>query len=134
VNLPAVKYVRVYSAVINDAGILGETSTEVTGLFTTANEDGGAATTDLGVYDVNYVAVPTSNLGTETITIPASTPTTYYIYSAEPNVFINSDKVDASNLYPVSVTLASGQTAYYRIITQHDMESAYITLLKFVAQ
>jgi hypothetical protein len=144
VVLSEAKYIRIYTASALDPndptsfvlpqGAVGEISTEVCGVFRATGTGGSAATTDVAVYDQYYNPVPISNMGMETITVSALTPATYYIYSAEPNVFVNNDKVDASNLYPISVTLASGQTAYYRIITQHNMESPYITVLKFVAQ
>jgi hypothetical protein len=134
-DLPSVKYVRVYTASVLDPnlstptdpvflkpGVFGEISTEITGVFTALGSGGSAATTDLEVWNSEEtVDYPTTNMGVETLV-----PGGYVIYSSEANVYVNGEKVDASNGYPV--TLTSGNLV--RIITQSGYESPYLTLLK----
>lgn len=60
VHMSSAKYIRVYSAVLFNAGIFGETSAEVCGLYRTSNTiTGGAGTT----------AVPTIKVAGQTITL-----------------------------------------------------------------
>lgn len=60
VHMSSAKYIRVYSAVLFNAGIFGETSAEVCGLYRTSNTiTGGAGTT----------AVPTITVAGQTITL-----------------------------------------------------------------
>jgi len=132
-HLNCVRYVRVYNAVAKDLPPFGEISTEVTGIYNITDTSGsGAATTDLFVEDTSYNEVLTANLSTSTIHVLNGVSSTYSIYSDEPIVYVNSNKVDASSGYPITVNLTTGQTAYYRIITQNGIESPYVTLLKFV--
>jgi len=133
VDLDYVRYVRVYNAVAKDLPPFGEISTEVTGIYNITDTSGsGVATTDLFVEDTSYNEVSTTNLSTATIHVLNGVSSTYTIYSDEPIVYVNSNKVDASSGYSITVNLTTGQTAYYRIITQNGTESPYVTLLKFV--
>lgn len=60
VHMSSAKYIRVYSAVLFNAGMFGETSAEVCGLYRTSNTiTGGAGTT----------AVPTITVAGQTITL-----------------------------------------------------------------
>lgn len=114
-----VKYVRVYSAVL-DFGRFGETSPEITGIFTARGTNGSAATTDLTVKKAR-TTYATTNMSSRFV------PTgTYTIKSSEDYVYINGVKVDASSGY--SLEVESG--VLYQIITQSGTESPYITVLK----
>ena len=115
------KYVRVYSAVLDNA-TFGETSTEVCGIFTTANggTGSGAATTDLVVKKGNK-PVATSNMGYREVDAGS-----YKVTSSEENVYVNGVKVTADSGY--TFTISAG--GMYRIITQNGTESPYVTLLK----
>lgn len=114
-----VKYVRVYSAVL-DFGRFGETSPEITGIFTARGTSGSAATTDLTVKK-GRTTYATTNMSSRFV------PTgTYTIKSSEDYVYINGVKVDASSGY--SLEVESG--VLYQIITQSGTESPYITVLK----
>ena len=115
------KYVRVYSAVLDNA-TFGETSTEVCGIFTTANggTGSGAATTDLVVKKGNK-PVATSNMGYQEVDTG-----NYKVTSSEENVYINGVKVTADSGY--TFTISAGRM--YRIITQNGTESPYVTVLK----
>ena len=114
-----VKYVRVYSAVL-DFGRFGETSPEITGIFTARGTNGSAATTDLTVKKGKntYTAANMSSRSVST--------GTYTVKSSEDYVYINGVKVDASSGY--SLEVESG--VLYQIITQSGTESPYITVLK----
>jgi hypothetical protein len=50
VGVGTVHFVRVYTSVLYNTGVFGETSTEVCGIYTAAGTGSGAATTDLEVY------------------------------------------------------------------------------------
>lgn len=132
INLSSVKYVRVYTAAgLNAAsnalvvGGFGETSTEVCGIYSTANTAGS---------DVGVTAAPTIT----PTTAPASTVTadksstshmityTYnnagtYTFTATPaaantNLYINDARYTAAQSW--NVTLTSGDTKYYRVVVQ----------------
>lgn len=114
-----VKYVRVYSAVL-DFGRFGETSPEITGIFTARGTNGSAATTDLTVKKGKNTYT-TANMSSRSVSTG-----TYTVKSSEDYVYINGVKVDASSGY--SLAVESG--VLYQIITQSGTESPYITVLK----
>lgn len=121
VAISSARYVRVYSAVLFSAGVFGETSAEVCGLYKVNGTGSGAATTDLILASNSSGLVSTSNGGAKTVAAD-----TYMIRSSESNVFVNGVKVTASSGYSFSVE--SGKT--YQIITQNGTESPYITVIK----
>ncbi len=94
VKLEGVRYIRVYSGVLFSAGIFGETSTEVCGMYVTSNKiSGGAGTT----------AVPTILLGEGEISLEMAT-------SKGNNVFyIPAETFEGgfTDGVPVTVTAAS---------------------------
>ena len=114
-----VKYVRVYSAVL-DFGRFGETSPEITGIFTARGTSGSAATTDLEVWGDDIIT--TSNKAAVSVNAGS-----YKIYSAEDYVFVNGVAVDASGEDGYAFDIASG--AKVQIITQSGTESPYVTVL-----
>lgn len=114
-----VKYVRVYSAVL-DVAQFGETSTEVTGIFTATGTSGSAATTDLEVWGAKKIT--TSNKGMVSVSARS-----YTIYSAEDHVYVNGVAVDASGDDGYTFSIASGEKV--QIITQSGTESPYVTVL-----
>lgn len=127
-------YVRVYSAVL-DFGRFGETSTEICGIFTTANKS--TAT-------VGRTAAPTMKYGTSEsamntpVVAGASgsvlsrpvTAGTYYINatSTAENLYINGSQVTSGAAY--SFTVASGETTTLRIIAQDGAKQPFIKLVK----
>ena len=136
VPLTSVRYVRVYSAVLFNAGIFGETSAEVCGLYKVNGNGGSAATSDLVIYDATYNPLSdVNNVAEKTITVSANTDATYYIYSTEEHVFLNGEDISATSaaMYPLTVNLASGSKSY-QIITQSGNEEPFVTVLKFVVQ
>ncbi len=133
VNGKTFRYVRVYSAVL-DNGQFGETSTEVCGIFTTAN---GQKTAEGVAVDVGRTAAPTVKLGgTEldeydnwtyrgntvivdtngdlssgkTITVTTTNDSNVYINSAASSSYTTT----SSN--PVRVIVQSGEKAPYILI------------------
>ena len=119
VKLDGVRYVRVYSSVYYYAGMFGETSTEVCGLYVANGNSGSAATTDLTIKK-GLQTVSVSNMGSKEIAAG-----TYSVKSSEANVYINGVKVNASSGYNLSVV--AGQK--YQIITQNGNEEPFITVL-----
>ena len=136
VPLTSVRYVRVYSAVLFNAGIFGETSAEVCGLYKVNGNGGSAATSDLVIYDATYNPLSdVNNVAEKTITVSANTDATYYISSTEEHVFLNGEDISATSaaMHPLTVNLASGSKSY-QIITQSGNEEPFVTVLKFVVQ
>lgn len=121
VKINNAKYVRIYSAVLYNTGIFGETSPEITGIFRAVGTTGSTATTDLEIQD-SEGAVDTTNMGY--VPVYADTHT---IYSSEENVYVNGVAVDASGTDGYSFDIDIGQTV--RIITQSGTEAPYITVL-----
>lgn len=117
-----VKYVRVYSAVL-DFGRFGETSPEITGIFTARGTSGSAATTDLVVLDA---ATEEIEFKTENKACKHIAAGSYLMYSGADYVFVNGVSVDASSGY--SLTFGSGDTV--QIITQNGTASPYVTVIK----
>lgn len=113
------KYVRIYSAVLYNTGIFGETSPEITGIFRAVGTTGSAATSDLML--VSTALIPTTNGGYQEVDAGS-----YRIRSTEENVYLNETAVDAST--PYQFTVESGKT--YRIVTQSGTEAPYITVIK----
>lgn len=119
VPLTSVRYVRVYSAVLFNAGIFGETSAEVCGMYV-ANGTGSGTTT----------TAPTLKSGRTTYTLNAQSKTTlaaktYTLTSSADHVFVNGVEVSAANGY--SITLTAGMKV--QIIAQTGTESPFITVL-----
>lgn len=115
----AVKYVRVYSAAL-DVAQFGETSPEITGVFTTVGSTGSAATTDLKVKK-GFFSYATTNKATTSVDAG-----TYTVTSSAEHVYINGVSIDASSGY--SLEVQSG--GLYQIITQSGTASPYVTVVK----
>ena len=133
VNGKVFKYVRVYTAVL-DNGTFGETSTEVCGIFTTANglknEDGSAVpvgrtaapTIIVGNKDIfneygstsygNTIVVDTEGTlsNGKTVTVTAETGANIYINSAA------TANYTATSSEPMRVIVQSGEKAPYIVI------------------
>lgn len=121
VPLTSVRYVRVYSAVLFNAGIFGETSAEVCGLYVANGTGSGVASTSLKVKK----GVKTHTLSDTSIVELASGNCT--ITSAAERVFINGEAIsDAANGHTLNVV--SGQL--YQIITQNGTESPIVAVVK----
>lgn len=123
-------YVRVYSAVLN-LDRFGETSTEITGIFTTANKSTATVGQTTGVSltidgenlteyshtyteygNVKYYDLTSAELSTETIEATLSGA----------NIYMNGYN---TNTYSIT-----SSTNFVRIIVQSDNSAPYIALLK----
>lgn len=135
VKIDNAKYVRIYSAVLYNTGIFGETSPEITGIFRAVGTTGTTATKDLVVKRGTRPTVETSNMGTSEDTVNPGTYT-YNIFTDAENVFVNETAVTCSSTsaYAQTVTVAAGETKYIRIITQSGTAAPYITVLKITGK
>lgn len=96
VSISSAKYIRVYSAVLFNAGIFGETSAEVCGLYVANGTGSGVASTSLKVKR----GLKTHTLSDTSIVELASGDCT--ITSAAERVFINGEAIsDAANGHTV---------------------------------
>lgn len=134
VSLTSVKYVRVYSAVLFNAGIFGETSAEVCGLYVTANTttDGVATPATLTFRNSTYSPVAVNGSQTQGITTikqPAGSSRTYTV-NASGRVFVNGVTMESNQL---PITLGSGESKLVQIVTQTNDGAAYINVVRFVA-
>lgn len=121
VSLEGVRYIRVYSGVLFSAGVFGETSTEVCGLYVTNGTGSGAATTSLKVKK-GIKTTPLSDTGI--VELAAGNCT---ITSSAERVFINGEAISgAASGYTLNVV--SGQL--YQIITQNGTESPIVAVIK----
>lgn len=124
------KYVRVYSAVLDNA-FFGETSTEVCGIFTTANKASASVGTtaaptitvdgDTYILDSTRVQEIGVSEGTVAVTATASGNT----------LFVNS--TSSTNSSSVNFTMEEGDEQLVRIIAQDGTTSnPYIGVIKLV--
>ena len=126
VSLEGVRYIRVYSGVLFSAGVFGETSTEVCGLYVASGTGSGAATTTPTV-KVGTSTVTTSNMGTVTKKVYSAT-TKVTVTSGAENIYVNGEKVTSGS--EITFSTPSGSTNYVQIITQSGTEAPYITMVK----
>lgn len=121
VSVTDVEYVRVYSAVLYDAGIFGETSTEVCGIYV-MNGGGSTQTTATPQITVSGTSQTTSNGGTTTIRGLGITACTVNV-SGSGYIFINGEAVTSASITP------SATGTKVQIIVQNGNAAPYITLL-----
>ena len=135
VNGKVFKYVRVYTAVL-DNGTFGETSTEVCGIFTTAN---GQKNEDGSAVPVGRTAAPTIIVGNKNI-FNEYEPTSYG------NTIVVDTEGTLSNGKTVTVTAETGANIYInsaatanytatssepmRVIVQSGEKAPYIVIIK----
>ena len=128
-------YVRVYTAVL-DNGTFGETSTEVCGIFTTAN---GQKDTNGSAVSVGRTAAPTVKLGNDVVT------DNYDVINYGSTIVIDTDGELASGK-TITVAAETGATVYInsaatttytttssepvRVITQSGEKAPYIIIIK----
>ena len=135
VNGKTFRYVRVYSAVLDNA-TFGETSTEVCGIFTTAN---GQKNADGSAVDVGRTAAPTIIVGNKNI---------FNEYDSTPygNTIVVDTEGTLSNGKTVTVTAETGANIYInsaatanytatssepmRVIVQSGEKAPYIVIIK----
>lgn len=132
--MTSARYIRVYSAVLFNAGIFGETSAEVCGLYRTSNTiTGGAGTT---------AAPATVKIGSKTITLATdedveSKGNNVYFYSSDNGVAgrtITVASVDGAKVYingteTTSLTL-SDDAVKAQILVQVGNAAPYILVIE----
>ncbi len=116
------KYVRIYSAVLYNTGIFGETSPEITGIFRTNGNDGSTTGAEIVILDNATREIPyeTENMGYRSLTAG-----TYFLGSDAENVYVNETAIDASEGYVLTIT--AGQTV--RIVAQSGKQAPYVTVI-----
>lgn len=119
------KYVRIYSAVLYNTGIFGETSPEITGIFRAVGTTGSVATSDAVIY-FGDATVPTPMNNNAKTSVQAGT---YWLVSEEEYVYVNGIEVssDAASGDGYEITVTSGKPV--QIITQSGTEAPFITVL-----
>ena len=139
VSLTSVKYVRVYSAVLFNAGIFGETSAEVCGLYVAQADTANVGATGFATVAssagtmTNSIKRP-NVLRAQTITVPTGTnSTTLTLSSSADNFYVNGVSVEGSSIAK-TVSRADGTTQYFSVITQTASKEASINVIKVVFQ
>lgn len=132
VPLTSVRYVRVYSAVLFNAGIFGETSAEVCGLYVANGTGSGAATQALSVSAgktaTTLSPVTTGNQSTSNVKIGKQTGL-IKIESAAEHIYVNGEAFTSGNTLTLTgLTPTTAKTI--QIVTQNGTESPYVTVLK----
>lgn len=123
IALSSVRYVRVYSAVLFSAGVFGETSTEVCGLYVANAESSSVGTTAAPTsISVKGESVETTNGGMKTITGLKVNNCTINV-SATGNIYINGVATSSA-----SVKLTPAGTKV-QIVVQNGEAAPYITWL-----
>lgn len=132
VQLSSVRYVRVYSAVLFSAGVFGETSAEVCGLYVANGTGSGAATQALSVSAgksaTTLSTVTTGNQSTSNVKI--GNPRGFIkIESAAEHIYVNGEAFTSGNTLTLTgLTPTTAKTI--QIVTQNGTESPYVTVLK----
>lgn len=124
------RYVRVYSAVL-DNGMFGETSTEICGIFTTANKSttavGQTVPTSLTIngVDINLFGSPVSygNVKLYDLSLAGIASGTLQATLSGANIYMNGTNTD-------TLDVVAG-TNYVRVIVQSGTAAPYIALVKF---
>lgn len=133
-----VKYVRVYSAVL-DVAQFGETSTEITGIFTATGTSSNTNPTPRAVAKLAGTTISTTGTAVSSTqrfisrTVTAGTEQTLSISSSADYLYVNGVQITGtsnSNPYTISVNLAEGETATYQVITQTGTRQPYIEVIK----
>ena len=133
-----VKYVRVYSAVL-DFGRFGETSPEITGIFTARGTSSNTKPTTGAIAKLAGATISTTGTAVSSTqrfisrTVTAGTEQTLSISSSADYLYVNGVQItgtSTSNPYTISVNLAEGETATYQVITQTGTRQPYIEVIK----
>lgn len=128
IALSSVRYVRVYSAVLFSAGVFGETSTEVCGLYVANAESSSVGTTAAPTsISVKGESVETTNGGMKMINRLGLSECTINV-NATGNIYINGVATNSASIKPtaagtkVQIVVQNGEAAPY--ITWLNLKSA----------
>ena len=134
VYLDEIKYVKIYTGVLEDAGGLGEVSTEVTGLARVAQDNSVQATadlTDISIIGGGQTKKPEMKSGQyvyEDLTIDAPFVSIAVNDDVE-NIYINNQRL-AKGESSKRIFLSADQERLVRIIAQSDKNTPKIYLFK----
>jgi hypothetical protein len=132
VSLDSIRYVRVYTGVQKMQGILGESSTEVLGVYrataTGVNSGTFATVTVDGVSPTNTPVSPTQRLSTKTVSAGS-----HIINISNPAAYLLVNGVPVTSPYSSTITTTSGSTTYLQIITQTGTSQPRVTVLKITS-
>ena len=127
VQVTDVTKIRVYSSVLYNAGVFGETSTEVCGLYIASGTGDGANNGTISLWKAYASSATPMNANS----ITNVTAGTYYLNSNDSYVYINGAPVtDANTIDGHEIVIAVGQCV--QIISQSGTRSPFITVLKGV--
>lgn len=120
------KYVRIYSAVLYNTGIFGETSPEITGIFRTN-----------GTVTAEETAAPTITFGEDTLPLNDCTQISrnvyYYEYEIEGNETISVTAEDSANVLINGVRTdsitTSSSTQAVQIVVQSGTAEAFVLVI-----
>ena len=128
VALSSVRYVRVYSAVLFSAGVFGETSAEVCGLYVVNHEDSTVGTTSINSIKVGNTALDLNEataygnntfdysfgiVSGNTITVDAASNATVYINGVARTSFTVTDTTK-----PVQILVQEGNAAPFILVLE----------------
>lgn len=126
VKIDNAKYVRIYSAVLYNTGIFGETSPEITGIFRTN-----------GTVTAEETAAPTITFGEDTLPLNDCTQISrnvyYYEYEIEGNETISVTAEDSANVLINGVRTdsitTSSSTQAVQIVVQSGTAEAFVLVI-----
>ena len=136
-----IRFVRVYSSVFYIAGIFGETSAEVCGLYVASGSNTGNTTTAKATVKLGSTTI--SNGGTElsdtqryiTQSVTAGTNYTVSIYTGSSNyLFLNGEQISgatSSNPHTFNINLSAGESVTYQVLTQTGSRQPYVEVVTF---
>lgn len=131
VSLTSVRYVRVYTGVMQMNGIMGESSTEVLGSHRATLKGTGAAqavpTVSVGTTASSLSTVTTTNQGAVAVERNA-TRCVIKIESTAEHIYVNGEAFTSGDTLTLT-GLTNTKTQQVQIITQNGTEAPYITVL-----
>ena len=124
-----IRFIRVYSAVLYNAGIFGETSAEVCGLYVATGTGTTTITAPTSISvsasSENPSTKSSTNNGYQSVRLAGASTAYITVNTTSSNIFVNGEAVTSGNV--VSVALTQTITPV-QIITQNGTESPYITV------
>jgi len=124
-----IRYIRVYSAVLYNAGIFGETSTEVCGLYIAS---GSGTTTITAPTSISVSATSgtpstqsSTNKGYQNVRLAGASTAYITVNSSSSYIFVNGEAVTSGNEKAIALTQTITPV---QIITQNGNESPYVTV------
>ena len=124
-----IRFIRIYSAVLYNAGIFGETSAEVCGLYVATGTGTTTITAPTSISvsasSVNPSTKPSTNNGYQSVRLAGASTAYITVNTSSSNIFVNGEA--ATNGNAVAIALTQTITPV-QIITQNGTESPYITV------